>query len=247
VGKGKGVGGTVKAKKTKKVAPSSSSSAAAAAAAGDVSAHSVFVQLGKLTRALGKCIAKAFLASIAPKHVPMAEVLASDDIATAKAFITEARTTGKKPVKSYAELEAMVRSVGLEPLQVISFTEDKWNTPCPGNKAKPGGNRHQMAGQVLMYIIQHKQLACAGRCGKSFEDHTVEEMSDLHLDHRTGIVKGTKYKEPCDYNKEKPDEAVKEWAKCESTCARCHDQGEKSGGKKRAKTKTAKKETVKKS
>jgi hypothetical protein len=65
-------------------------------------------------------------------------------------------------------------------------------------------------------------------------------MNDLHLDHREGTVKGTKYADPTNYNKEEPVEAVKEWAKCESTCARCHDQGEKSGGKKRAKKKTAK-------
>ena len=34
--------------------------------------------------------------------------------------------------------------------------------------------------------------------------------------------------------KEDADEAFAEWAKCEATCAECHDQGEKSGGKLRA-------------
>ena len=66
----------------------------------------------------------------------------------------------------------------------------------------------------------------------------VHDRSDLHLDHRKDTIKGAKHPNPSGYNKEKPTEAIKKWAKCETTCCACHDQGENLGGKKRAKMKT---------
>ena len=76
-----------------------------------------------------------------------------------------------------------------------------------------------------MNIIKHKQQACKGKCGKSFEDITAGEMNGIHFDHRTGTIKNTKYQNSCNYRKDTPAEAVIEWTKCESVCAGYHDQG----------------------
>ena len=37
-------------------------------------------------------------------------------------------------------------------------------------------------------------------------------------------------KQPSRYANDRPSKAVEEWAKCESLCAPCHEQGEKSAG-----------------
>ena len=69
-------------------------------------------------------------------------------------------------------------------------------------------------------------------CGKSFEDITANELNSVHLDHCTGVIKGSistctsaQQMEPSNYRMAKPADAVIEWAKCESVCGGCHDMG----------------------
>jgi hypothetical protein len=78
-------------------------------------------------RTTGKVVAISYIAAIAPKPVPMADALASREFAIAKAFVTVARRRTQKPTHTYAEIEVMVRSIGLQPWQVINFTEEMWN------------------------------------------------------------------------------------------------------------------------
>ena len=130
------------------------------------------------------------------------------------------RFSGFIPEKSFQQLEQFVQSIGLEPKQVIGFTETKWITP--GDKKNPGRNRSGLAGTLFLNIIKHKQRACC-TCGKSFEDITADELSGIHLDHREGSIKGS-LGQPSGYKKYEPAVAVAEWKKCESKCAWCHNQ-----------------------
>ncbi len=76
----------------------------------------MFVALKAMSRTSGKVVAQSFIAAIAPKPVPMVVVLGSNEFAIAKAFVMVARLPRLgKPSKTYAQFEAMVRSVGLEP------------------------------------------------------------------------------------------------------------------------------------
>ncbi len=52
----------------------------------------------------------------------------------------KARQTGPQPACTYSELEGLVRSVGLEPWQVINFNEEKWIAPSPRNAAHRNPN-----------------------------------------------------------------------------------------------------------
>ncbi len=188
-----------------------------------------FAALAAMGRTNGKLVAISYIAAIAPKPVPMADVLVSSEFAIAKAFIMVARSTAKVPRKTYAALEAMVRSIGLQPWQVVSFTEEMWNEPL---------NRHQKAGRVLMYIIHHLQRSCAGVCCGSFEDFHASSLNGVHLDHRDPSTKNEDGRSSSTYCVDSPDIAVEEWNKCESTCAACHDQAEKAGGVRHTKRKT---------
>ena len=73
--------------------------------------------------------------------------------------------------------------------------------------------------------------AC-GVCGRSFEDYTAFELSGVHMDHFDPTTKIARKgpRSPAAYAKFAVEKAMKEFAKCESLCARCHDLGEKSGG-----------------
>jgi hypothetical protein len=168
----------------------------------------------------------------------MAVVLASEEVKRAKVFFAAARGQGKRPKKSYKQLQEFVRLCGLEPEQCIRFSDEKWDTPSPG-KAQPGAGRNGYAGQVLMYIVHHLQRACIG-CGMSFEDLSANQLNSIHLDHRAGTEKGQKYADPTSYRFDTPEAACEEWSKTESTCTKCHDQGERSGGKLRTKKGTRK-------
>ncbi len=80
---------------------------------------------------------------------------------TLKKFISVARFTGSTPRIAYAELEDNVRSIGLQPCQVINFGKKKWDTPSPNNKkGQLGMNRNALAGSVLLNILQHLQKVC---------------------------------------------------------------------------------------
>ncbi len=188
-----------------------------------------FAALTAMGRTTGKVVAVSYIAAIAPKPVPMADALASREFAIAKSFIKVARSRTPKPRHTYAEIEVMVRSIGLQPWQVINFTEEMWNVV---------ENRHMKAGYVLMYILHHLQGACAGMCGKSFEDYRASSLSGIHLDHRDPTTKNEDGPSPAQFAYFAPRKAIEEWKKCESTCACCHDLAEKAGGKLRPKTKT---------
>ena len=64
----------------------------------------------------------------------------------------------------------------------------------------------------------------------SFEDLYAFSMSGVHLDHRDCSQKARPNKQPSLYKNDNPEDAVVEWAKCESFCAFCHDIGENSAG-----------------
>ena len=188
-----------------------------------------FAALVAMGRTTGKVVAISYIAAIAPKRVSMADALASHEFAIAKAFITVARSQTQKPTHTYAEIEVMVRSIGLQPWQVINFTEEMWNVAA---------NRHIKAGQVLMYILTHLQGSCAGMCGASFEDYRASCMNGIHFDHRDPSTKNEDDPSPGVFANFTPEVAIEEWKKCESTCVACHDQAEKAGGKLRPKRKT---------
>lgn len=159
----------------------------------------------------------------------MAAVLASERVQLAGQFHDVARSTANVPCKTYQQLLELVASVGLEPWQVIDFTEEEWNVPSPG-KVKPGGNRHQMSGSVLMNIVKHLQLSCAGACGVSFEGMNAREMNDVHLTYRDLWTRGCKYPAAWMYCKESSGALFTEYIKCESKCEACHNQDEMGGG-----------------
>ena len=144
----------------------------AALKAGDLTAWDLVAALKALPRSEGKKIASDHLDLIAPKFRPMADVLDSEVVKRAIKFITAARVNSKEEKKSYQQLEKFVQSIGLEPKQVIHFTEKKWKIPTPNRKKKPGTNRNRLAGHLFLNIIKHKQRACC-TCGKSFEDITA--------------------------------------------------------------------------
>jgi len=220
-------GGKLRKKKATRGASRSSSSSPPALS---IQQHQVVSALESLPRHDGKRVAQFFLRSIAPPPVPMAEVLDSKVIKRAKVFFAAARFQGKRPKKSYQQLQDFVRSCGLEPEQCIRFGEEKW---------LKGQGRNSYAGQVFMYIVHHLQRACLG-CGMSFEDLSANQLNSIHLDHRAGTEKGEKYANPTGYRFDTPETACEEWSKCESTCTKCHDQGERSGGKLRMKKATRK-------
>ncbi len=73
--------------------------------------------------------------------------------------------------------------------------------------------------------------AC-GVVGRSFEDYTAFELSDVHMDDVDPATKSARkgLTSPSGYAKYEVNKATTEFAKCESLCARCHDLEEKSAG-----------------
>ena len=116
---------------------------------------SIAKQLKAIPRTEAKDIANDLIASIRPPAVPMAVVLASNEIRRAKEFFTISHSTAAKPGKTFQELVEFVHSIGLEQKQVIDFTEKDWKTP--GTKKNPGANRHDLSSKVFRNIIKHKQ------------------------------------------------------------------------------------------
>ena len=215
-------------------APSSYNTTVGEMPSADITSHDLYKELVNLAienRPLAKDVARAALRHIAPKPVPMSDVLATDGVKRAGEFHDVARKQGKEPQKTYQDLRELVAFVGLNDWQVIYFSEEEWIKPSPNSKIQPGKNRNALSGGVLKNIIKHLQRSCAGRCGKSFEDYLADELSGIHLDHRDPRTKGTKYRSPCDYSFENAEGAFDEWIKCEATCADCHDLSEFAAGR----------------
>ena len=55
--------------------------------------------------------------------------------------------------------------------QVIGFSEEKWITPSPDYMQKPGGNRHQLSGSVVMNIVKHFPALVCGKGAGSPSAH----------------------------------------------------------------------------
>jgi len=172
-------------------------------------------------------------------------------------FFRAAAGTGRVPARSYAELVAIVESVGLTAAEILSeLPEELWITPSPQNRYyQPGANRHKHAWTVFLNILKRLSQVCGYGTScpllvdlSAFPD--AFGLSGLHFDHddpsqkaRDNSGRIRKLREMfgaigCEKDEESDKRAaaaVAELLKCTLLCASCHDLAENSGGAAREK------------
>jgi hypothetical protein len=146
----------------------------------------------------------------------MCHVLARLEREGVLTFFEKARVQSNVPKKTFEEVERLVVSLGCTPAQCIHVNAQQWLSPNARATNPIGANRHQVAGTMLRHIIKHLQIACS-KCGTPHGHLTARQLTSIDLDHHGA----TKFF-PARCSKFSIADAVREYAKCESTCSACH-------------------------
>jgi hypothetical protein len=191
-----------------------------------------------------------------PAHVSLRTITERPYFAGLLDFFRAAASTGRVPARSYEELVAIIRSVGLTEAEILSeLPEETWITPSPQHR-HPAANRPQHAWTVFLNIVKRLSQVCGygTSCPLLVDISAFPDafgLSGLHYDHddpsqkaqrdfsaRILTVRVMFLAIGCEKDEDsdkRAAEAVAELLKCTLVCASCHDPAENSGGAAREK------------
>jgi hypothetical protein len=134
-------------------------------------------------------------------------------------------SSGKEPAVSFAALKEFVEEQGLDPLQVISFDEQKWIAPSPKavselGKPNPGASRSHLAAKFTANMLKLLQWECGCGCGRTFARYPADRMGSIQLHHK---VPPEKTNDPSKLLKTKSNARIGEELRgCTAVLRACH-------------------------